>query len=498
MAIEPLGWDVTANLPGRWIYAVDGRAGGVMVLDAETLDFFDLSIRDPMEWRSEIVVPGLAQDVVIARVWQQEAPTTSDPTVFHGTFGFIVSSVGETFAVDIEDWSNPDCWKDGAIGGTDPGDYLDDIAHCPRHVLRNASQTGDHPGPYWSAPPALFDKADISVGYTDEPLADYPRFDGFRDRYPFPPPDDDPSYGVWFFEYPGIGQPDPRRAVSQTWIVDYEAVIPWTDGTGGQVQAGTEEGTFQLVDRGMPFCARGVLAGDHLIINDGPGPLDETTPCGDFGSSENPAKPEYRIREAHNNSLVLEPIAADQPLPTAECFPWLVTYEVRVSGQWLVRGDVTGFQHHVITGGTDGTECVEDPDVAACPPWDSCTQAVGDPLADPPIDLRCLFSGRAVETPPGSDGVLYRNPYICFSMKQGEAVDSSGALVPQRTARRTRYELKAAGGFRSVSVDTGLLPVAVAADTTGRTGPALVVVDSSSDGLIRVDLDGFDATDNWP
>jgi hypothetical protein len=61
-----------------------------------------------------------------------------------------------------------------------------------------------------------------------------------------------------------------------------------------------------------------------------------------------------------------------------------------------------------------------------------------------------------------------------------------------------RYELKAGGGFRSVSVETGALPVAAVADTTGRTGPALLVVDSSSDGLIRIDLDGFDASDNWP
>jgi hypothetical protein len=86
------------------------------------------------------------------------------------------------------------------------------------------------------------------------------------------------------------------------------------------------------------------------------------------------------------------------------------------------------------------------------------------------------------------EGELFRNPWICFEMESGTSP----------TPRGLRYELKAAGGFEPLAATVGSLPVAAVLDATTRTGPALLVLDASTDGLSRIDLDGFEVTDNWP
>ncbi|MBI5486312.1 MAG: hypothetical protein HY905_03155 [Deltaproteobacteria bacterium] len=463
MALEPAGWGPAGDEAGRWIYAVDGRSRGVMVLDAETLTTIDMSTGDPLEWRNELIVPGLAQDVLIGRIEQDPAPTEAEPAVMHGTFGFVVSSFGEVYAVDVEDHGNAACW-DGAAAGE--GNYVETA--CPRHVLRNGIAGAE--GPRWSGePPAFFQAGGAVLSYTGTPPDEYPRFADFGGETP----EGDPTYGVLF------DAEHPRRAVSQTWIVEYEGVLPWTDGNGGQVG---EVGWFR--DRAMPFCARGVLAGDILIIKDGPDPLDETADCSAWGAVGQETELEYRIADAYADRLLLETVVGadgnEDPLPAPDCFPWAVRYEVRVGGQWLVRGESTGFQHHVTVGeDPDPTNdvpglCVEAPDDAICTPYENCTTE--------PVDVRCLHDGRATQ------GLVYKNPFLCFTMNGGTSVSERGM----------RWELDATGGFAALSVETGALPVAEALDLTTETGPALLVVDSSSDGLIRVDLQDFTVSDNWP
>ncbi|MBI5499428.1 MAG: hypothetical protein HY907_04240 [Deltaproteobacteria bacterium] len=465
MAIEPPGRGPAGDEPGRWIYAVDGSSRGVMVLDAETLAAIDMSTGDPLEWRNELIVPGLAQDVLLGRIAQDPVPDPADPEpeVMHGTFGFVVSSFGEVFAVDVEDHGNAACW-DGAAAGE--GSYVESA--CPRHVLRNGIAGAE--GPRWSdEPPSLFQASGAALSYSGAPPDEYPRFHDFGGETA----EGDPTWGVLFDTV------HPRRAVSQTWIVEYEGVVPWTDGNGGQVG---DAGWFR--DRAMPFCARGVLAGDILIIKDGPDPLSEATDCSAWGAVGQEAELEYRIVEARADRLLLETVVgADgntDPLPTRECFPWAVRYEVRVGGRWLVRGEATGFQHHVTVGeDPDPTDdvpglCIEFPDDAICTPYENCTTE--------PVDVRCLHDGRA------TDGVIHKNPFLCFTMDAGTVA----------TPRGMRWELDATGGFAALSVETGSLPVAEALDVTTGTGPALLVVDSSSDGLIRVDLADFTVSDNWP
>ena len=63
--------------------------------------------------------------------------------------------------------------------------------------------------------------------------------------------------------------------------------------------------------------------------------------------------------------------------------------------------------------------------------------------------------------------------------------------------RGLRYELEATGGFVPLSETVGRLPVAGVLDVTGDTGPAVLVADSSTEGLTRVDLDGFEAINTW-
>lgn len=450
---------------GRWIYAVNGRSGGVMVLDAETLQVLDLALRDPLEWRWELFVPGLAQDVVVGRVALEEPPSAPEPEILHGTFGFIVSSVGEVYVVDIEDRSDPGCWEGGAAG---EGEYRGDLPGskiCPRHVLRSASAPPAPPAagttsarvPYWSAAPTLTQAGGSTVPYADEPPPMFPRFRDFGETDEW----GNQTYGVRF-------DPDPRRAVTQTWTIEYEAALPYTDGTAGNV-----EPDGWLTDRAMPFCARGVLAGDHLTILDAPAPLDpDATDCRAYGGEENEDRREYRIAEARSDRVRLEALSGGAPLPTEECYPFAVRYRIRVSGQWLVQGTGVPFQHHVVE---EGGVCVESPDAGECPVPVDCS-------SDPAGDFRCLNRARAVE------GVLFRNPWICFVMESGTSA----------TPRGLRYELAAAGGFEPLVAEVGRLPVAAVLDATARTGPALLVLDSSTDGLSRIDLDGFEVTDNWP
>lgn len=462
MDIEPVR---EGGLDGRWIYAVNGRSGGVMVLDAETLEVLDLALRDPLEWRSELFVPGIAQDVVVGRVALADPPEVPEPEVLHGTFAFIVSSIGEVYVVDIEDRSDPGCWAGGVVG---EGEYLGDrpgAKICPRHVLRSASAPPAPPAagttpaqvPYWSSPPALMQSTDSTVSYTDAPPAVFPRFRDFAATDEW----DNPTYGVRF-------DADPRRALSQTWKIEYEGVLPYTDGTAGNVEV-----DGWLTDRAMPFCARGVLAGDHLTILDPPAPLDpDATDCGAFGGEENEERREYRIAEARADRVRLEALSGGAPLPTEECYPYAVRYRIRVSGQWLVQGSAVPFQHHVVD---EGGVCVESPDPAECPAPRDCTE-------EPAGDFRCLNRARAVE------GAVFRNPWICFVMDSGT----------NPTPRGLRYELTAAGGFEPLVATVGSLPVAAVLDATTRTGPALLVLDASTDGLSRIDLDGFEVTDNWP
>lgn len=460
--LEPPGWGPAGDEPGRWLYAVNGRSGGVAVLDAETLEPLDLSLRDPLEWRWELFVPGLAQDVVVGRVAFDEPPSSPEAEVLHGTFAFIVASVGEVYVVDIEDRSDPGCW-DGAAAGE--GSYREDV--CPRHVLRSAAAPPAPPAPgvtpaqvpYWSAAPTLQQSTGSTVSYTDVPPASFPRF---RDFVEGTDPWDNPTYGVVF-------DADPRRAVSQRWSIEFEGVLPHTGGTAGNVDA-----DGWLTDRAMAFCAQGVLAGDHLTLLDLPEPLNpESTDCGGFGGEDDTALREYRIVEALADRVRLEALPGKAPLPTEECYPWAVRYEIRVSGQWLVQGDGVPFQHHVVTEG--GTQrCVEAPDAAACPALPDCAAV--------PAEFRCLNAARAVE------GVVFRNPWICFVMDGGS----------EATKRGTRWELKASGGFEPLVAEVGTLPVAAVLDETTRTGPALLVLDSSVDGLSRIDLNGFEVSDYWP
>lgn len=459
--LEPAGWGPEGDEPGRWIYAVDGRSGGVMVLDAETLVPLDLAARDPLEWRSELFVPGLAQDVVVGRVAFEEPPTTPEPEVLHGTFAFLVASVGEVYVVDIEDRSDPGCWSGTAAG---LGDYREDV--CPRHVLRSAAAPpappaiGTEPAqvPYWSSAPTLQLAGGSTVSYDDEPPAPFPRFADFAEADPW----GNDTYGVFF-------DPDPRRAVSQRWSIEYEGVLPYTDGTAGNV-----ESDGWLTDRGMAFCAVGVLAGDRLTLLDAPEPLDPASAaCRGYGGADDGELREYRIVEALADRVRLEALPGKAPLPTEECYPWAVRYEVRVSGQWLVQGEGVPFQHRVIA---EGGACVEEPDEAGCPPLASCDEL---PEGYP---FRCLNQARARE------GVVFRNPWICFTLEAGS----------EPTARGMRWELRASGGFEPLLAEVGSLPVAAVLDDTTRTGPALLVLDSSVDGLSRIDLDGFEVSDYWP
>lgn len=150
-----------------------------------------------------------------------------------------------------------------------------------------------------------------------------------------------------------VDQSYDSRYRNETWTVAWEGVLPGTDRNDGLFD---QEEAGALDTDGLNLCRAGVRAGDRVVVETEPSGEDG---CGDFtppeesdGEEEGPGLDDdpfltYRVAEVGVRSLQLEPIPAregdfSQTLPTRECFPTAIDYEIRTEDRWTVYGSESG------------------------------------------------------------------------------------------------------------------------------------------------------------
>jgi hypothetical protein len=198
---------------------------------------------------------------------------------------------------------------------------------------------------------------------------------------------------------------EPRVHSAQTWTVTYEGALPWFAARRGRLQCadpnksaveceqGDNPSRLELFDSSVGFCDGGAQgedmapAGDILEITenlpDASDPYWATaTLCsrseceGAFGTLEAPrvlerGEPVGRdivIQKSYQGRLSLKPSVARRsdgtPVPVACCFPYPLLYTIRAGHQWIVTGQVSGFQHRLIPDPSDPNDkaCIESCD----------------------------------------------------------------------------------------------------------------------------------------
>jgi hypothetical protein len=125
-----------------FLYAIDRDAGTVHVVNMITGLEVDTTGGNPLVEAGAIRLDGQAQDITIPELdfGEQVGPRT-----LTGVFGFIVTSRGDLYVVDVRD--------DHCTGD------------CPHHVLRNAYADEDSI-PVWMNQPSVFD-GDTQIQYLD-------------------------------------------------------------------------------------------------------------------------------------------------------------------------------------------------------------------------------------------------------------------------------------------------------------------------------------------
>jgi hypothetical protein len=194
---------------------------------------------------------------------------------------------------------------------------------------------------------------------------------------------------------------DPRaQAFDQNWFVTYEGVLPdfgqsyvefrALDANGnGVIDDASNIVDASLIDPDARFCERGVQSagsaqdqsfdrrfGDVAQITsdlpdesdskhwskallDGKSCLDA---CQKAYSGFAASRPELPIQEAFEDRVILEVTKKNErrndevdPVQLAKCcFPGKVQFNIRARSQWIVRGEQSGFLHHVIADPASG------------------------------------------------------------------------------------------------------------------------------------------------
>ena len=292
---------------------------------------------------------------------------------------------------------------------------------------------------------------------------------------------------------------EPRAHLEQDWLVVFKGAIPGFGGHVGRIAKESDENNWAaFYDGGGYFCDHGVhdydaalqvaeqtfglsdekaaaWAQEHMDVleitsdfpdeDDGYWESESVAPrcswleCREtFGLPRDPKSPRFLpIREASQGTLVVEDVYDFVRC----CFPMLVSYQVRVGNQWVVRGGSSGFLHHV----------KPDPDTGRC--VDSC---------DPNL---ARLNGRAYErdlseTIPefGGPGV-FQNPALQFVVWKGQ----------EDSERDMTFTFREKDGFASLLISlaattTYIQPQSLDMAPTGE----LVLADGSAQGLLFVDL----------
>lgn len=155
-------------------------------------------------------------------------------------------------------------------------------------------------------------------------------------------------------------QPYDFRFRSETWTATYEGVLPSTNRDDGLL----DPDTAGLLDTSpLDLCNAGVKAGDRIIIKnepesgeDAPEACEAFQPDDSNGGQNQQTDLEdndpfltYRVARVRADTLEMEPLEAEgtpphaDTLPTRECFPTAIKYEIRAENEWIVSGEESGF-----------------------------------------------------------------------------------------------------------------------------------------------------------
>jgi hypothetical protein len=210
---------------------------------------------------------------------------------------------------------------------------------------------------------------------------------------------------------------------------------------------------------------------------------------------------ELRILEASANTLRVEPrlqnaSAANRARVSellACCFPQSVSYEVRASAEWVVRGALSGFRHDIMTDAT-GQCAIDDSPLRAhlrsralemscsdgCP--DSARKEwVGRPASG---EVACIFD--SANPPPQTIGAagsecLYQGLTTRFALYAGKSP----------TVRDSLFSWTVTGGYSPLIMNLASLNDASTAPQSMVYSPqqdGLVVVDGATKGLVVLSL----------
>jgi hypothetical protein len=215
-----------------------------------------------------------------------------------------------------------------------------------------------------------------------------------------------------------------------------------------------------------------------------------------------------KVRISARSELTVKPVGnlsrADQEQVLdllACCFPEPVSYEVRASRHWIVRGSVTGFRHRVTTNPFTG-ECFVDrcnPLRArfvgrafeiSCPA-EGCPVDVEDGL---PVIGEAVNGDACVTSNPGVDYKVRGEPgYGCVFSDQKTSFAIYRGL--RKSERDMTFAWEAVGGFTAMAADLRLIGGAQTVPVSMSFVPelgALALTDGAQKGVAFLPLSSFD------
>ncbi len=359
---------------------------------------------------------------------------------------------------------------------------------------------------------------------------------------------------------------EPRAYLPQeSFFATYEGVVTG-ERPAGSLARDPQTGGLVLTDTGVQFCDAGVedrdaararaserlhvdpakvdafanAHADYVLITDDLLPEDDSYWRGDgakcggadpnqpgagflqcqiqLGTGAAPkADRELRITAASANQLTVEPRNATNNA-TREyvanlvscCFPQAFRYTVRASGEWVVKGTISPFQHAITTNTLTG-ECMVDcnplksrldsraievscdPNSPACSPGG--VPVIGLATPDEVAGGACVIENPATDLKqagvPGSE-CIFQNTTTSFVIYRGVRQTTAGATVPGTSSTRDMtFSWQVTGGFSpsiinlATAGDPNTLPQSLVFQ---RQLGALVATDGSTKGLIVLDL----------
>jgi hypothetical protein len=312
----------------RWIYAIDGATGGVIAIDLQN------RIYGEKPGITQVSISGKARSLSLVELEEEGDP---GPKTFNGTFAIVATTQAEFGVVDVED--NKPTIKD----------------YHP-HMLRSVVDLSDQD----AGVPRLEDDPTLTVDeekIDSNNVAKYIAFveddagngcdagEGFKAEY---------DHGIRF-------NCDPYKSKRETWSLDWEGTIG-VSGLGVITNIANpvdESGlkTWKLLneDESKDYCASEVYPegspegypGDRLVITSKPTPDPGAKEKCDsiYGKSDELSYRIIRVSkydEAAQTANVIEfqndKTPGSVPDLEKECFGQALNYEIRASGQWIVKG----------------------------------------------------------------------------------------------------------------------------------------------------------------